>query len=730
MRPGDIFAAGPSYATAVPPIDFETFSEAGYVWNEALQKYESLPGIANTNRGLSACGLRNYVQHPTFEVLSLAYDLLDGHGRQLWTPYLRRPPVPLIEWVQNNGAVESWYVNFERSAWNLYCVPKFGWPELGINQLHCAMAKARAHARPGKLADFGRVVGLTIQKDADGVRLLKKFTQPKNPSKKDPRRRIRLAEEPIDGPKLLRYNEIDIASELEASLRTPDLDNTERAIWEADQAINWRGVHVDRAGVEDCIAIVEQAHAKYNAELYQITYGAVTSASEVEKLRTWALTQGVYLQNIQDEYLEAVLKDPLPAVVRRALEIRQLLGSASIKKLFAIRAQASAADRLHDLYMYAAARTLRWNGAGPQPMNLPKGEFKSVDEVEKCLAVIASRCLELVEYYYGDALQAVANCLRGLFIAAPGHVLVCADYKAIEGVITAALAGEAWRLEVFRTHGKIYEASASRAFNVSLEEFERYKAEHGVHHPLRDKGKRLELACGFGGWIGATKSEHIRLDEIMNDDEIKSAILAWRAASPSIVEFWGGQSRGRFDSAYPELFGLEGAIVAAIQNPGNPGKAFACRDIVYQMHGDALYCRVPSGGVLTYHRPRLRPAEPRGRYIPNKWELGITYEGWNSNPQQGPIGWITMDLYAGKACENVVQRVGRDQQAYAMVNLENNGYAIVLHTHDELAAEIPEDGFGTLEEFVSIMGRLRPECANWPIKVGADYWRGRRYRKG
>jgi DNA polymerase len=749
IRAGQQYAAGPFVTTVYPSADFETFSEAGYRWEN--DRLHSLEGIAEQNRGLEVVGTRNYVLHPTFEILSLSYDMRQGAGEITWIPPVDLQPIGLCEvnphpigsppygdprhpwellrYIQDGGVLSGWNVgSFEFDVWNYYCVPKWRWPRLRPEQLICAMAKARANAYPGKLANSGKVMQLVNQKDADGDRLLKKFSVPRNPTKTDPRRRIRPQEDPVDGGKLYAYNRQDLRAEAEASLRCPDLSPDELEIWVTDQKINDRGLQVDLTAVENCISIVEQAYEKYNAEIRALTNGTVNEASEVEKIRAWCNGRGCSFRALSDDVIAGALalKEGYPKDVIRVLEIRRMLGAASVKKLWSFRAQATPWGRLHWLYSYYAARTGRWTGNGPQPQNLYKGQFKTIEEIEKALAAIATRCLELVEYLYGDPIEAVAGCLRSLIIAKKGHELICSDYSAIEGVVTAALAGEQWRLEVFRTHGMIYEASASMITGTPFDEFVRHKKQTGQHHPLRAKiGKFAELASGFGGWIGAWKN--FGADEFLSDDEIKQAILKWREASPSIVEFWGGQTRDKFrPSERPELFGLEGAAISAVKHPG---LAFPVRDIWYQVFDDVLYCRLPSGRFLTYHKPRLTPSS---RDYASPWEYELSYEGWNSNPKKGAIGWVRMFLYGGILTENVVQAVARDIQAKALVRLERAGYAPVLHTHDEIAGEVRE-GWGSIVEFEAIMSATlpwmyTPDGLPWPIKAKGG-WRGFRYRK-
>jgi DNA polymerase len=302
--------------------------------------------------------------------------------------------------------------------------------------------------------------------------------------------------------------------------------------------------------------------------------------------------------------------------------------------------------------------------------------------------------------------------LRGLFTAAPGHDLICSDYSAIEAVVLAELSGETWRQEVFRTHGKIYEMSAAKIKNIPFEEFEKHKKETGQHHHLRKMGKTAELASGYGGWINAWK--RFGADEFLTDDEIKTAILNWRKASPAVVEFWGGQKRN-WNS---ELYGVEGHAIQAILNPG---KEYVFRKLKFQVIDNILYVTLLSGRKLIYHNPRVIP------HFEQRRGLQILFEGWNSNPTMGPIGWVKKDTYSGKLTENIAQATARDILAFAIVNLEAKGYPVVLHIHDEIGSEVRED-FGSIEEFETIMSTMPEWAARWPVKAHGG-WRGKRYRK-
>lgn len=723
-------------------IDFETYSEAGFIWNEQTQKYHAPPN--SIKKGLPSIGAAVYSEHPSTEVLSCAFDLGDGI-KHLWIPGVSPDPLMLFDYVRNGGLVEAWNVKFERWIWINVCVPKYGWPMVQEWQWRDAAAKAVAHALPKSLDPCGIVLDIKNKKDKDGVRLLNKFSMPRNPTKSNPSHRIRPCDDPEDAQNLYRYNIRDIEAELEISALIPDLIPSELEFWQYDLAINARGVRVDIPAVKAAISIVEQAHAKYNARLRELTGGTVYKASELAKIRVWLETQGVSVSVLDSDKITELLKDKtLSPLIREVLEIRERLSSSAVKKLYSMINMATKQERIHDLFIYHSARTGRAAGAGVQPQNLPNsgppvkhcvcGYFVAqkipscpncgnpfalsdaewcTEAVEQSIQTILTGNLECMELYHNDAISTISGCIRGMFIPNPGHDFICSDYSAIEAVVLAALAGEEWRLEVFRTHGKIYEMSASKITGIPFEEYIKRKEITGQHHPTRKTvGKVAELASGYAGWIGAWNA--FGANAFFSEDEIKKSILAWREASPAIVEFWGGQVRGWF----PEYYGLEGMAVLAIMNPG---KIYEFRGLKWYVEMDVLYCCLLSGRKLTYHRPRLNPSTRKnGTYT-------ISFEGWNSNPKYGPPGWVRLETYGGKLTENVVQATARDILAFAIVNVERAQYPVVLHVHDEIVSEVPEN-FGSIQEFESLMSIMPSWASNWPLKVSGG-WRGKRYGK-
>lgn len=764
---GQKIPAGHGVATVIADFDFETFSEAGYVLRDGV--FKSI--VKSGKPGLPAVGLPVYAEHPSTEVLSLAYDLKDGVGPRQWLPWMA-PPLDLFAHIEAGKLIEAHNSLFEFFIWHHVCHCKMGWPALPLRQTRDSMAKCKAWSIPGALGKAGEALGLDVQKDKKGAALMK-LTKPRKPTKALQSLRFTRENAPQDFKDFDAYGLQDIASEAAVSTSCPDLSPDELAVWMVDQAINVRGVQIDQKALAACVSIINQAFAKYNEELRRLTAGSVSEASQIAKLTAWLFDEWQWQisQNGQTpeanratvmeamgdgldaDNVEAILKrTDVPESCRRALEIRASIGSASVKKAFALDRMLSNDGRMRDLFRFCGAdRTGRFAGAGPQPQNMPNSGPKvhkcsgcrsvywaniscpkcgddgpsvdwGIEAVESALPDLMTRDLALVEAKWGDATAVVSGVLRGLFVAAEGKDLICSDYSAIEAVVAAMLADESWRIEVFRTHGKIYEAGASKIAGIPLEEILEHKERTGEHHPLRKKvGKVSELASGYAGWIGAWKN--FGADKFMNDEEIKQAILAWRAASPNIVEMWGGQYRKHPDrwEFTNELFGLEGCVVAAIQNPG---ACYSHNGIAYGVLGDVLYCQLPSGRKLSYHQPRLTmTAGTKGRpaaYV-------ISYMAYNTDYTKGRIGWVRLETYSGKLFENLVQAVARDILTHAMVKLEAAGYPIVLHVHDEIVCEIAKD-FGSVEEFERIMAEMPEWAKNWPIRA-AGGWRGKRYRK-
>ena len=668
-------------------IDFETYSEAGYKYDPAARRWRSI--TASPPHGIGAVGASAYAAHPSTEVLCLAYRVADTAC--LWVPGMP-PPVDLFEHIHRAGTLSAWNASFEYWIWHHVCHKRMHWPPLPWWQLVDNMPTARSHSFPGALGRCAAAMGASEQKDDDGRRLIKKFCLPRNPTRNDPRTRITPAEDPQDGQRLYNYCLQDIATEDTIGRALVPLVPIERRIWRTDQAINARGVAIDVQAVADCVEVVRQAEHFYSRELYERT--GIDSASKVKQLTEWLDARGSGLPSLDDATVtQALTSDQHPPEVRRVLKLRQLLSGSSAKKVFAIQRRLAPDNRLHDLFMYCGAdRTGRWSGRGAQPQNLPP----SIDDVGRILRLLKTRDLPNIEEEAGCALTAVSGVLRSLFVAGQGCELICSDYSAIEAVVLAALAGEQWRLDVFSTHGRIYEQSASVLTGLSLDDIIKHHQDTGEHHPARKLGKQGELASQFGGSVGAWRN----CGATGTDDEIMANVRAWRRGSPRIVDFW---------------YALERAALAAIDSPGTE---HLCSCLVLSCRDRVLSIRLPSGRSLRYQGAHTVPGvtpwgDPTRR---------IVYYS-----QRTVGGWQLVDTWHGKLCENVTQAVARDLLAWSLVRLEDNGYPVVLHVHDEPVAEVPT-GRGDVVEYEQIMCDLPHWAQGWPVRADGG-WIDQRYHK-
>lgn len=765
----------------VPTIDGELFSYAGFAWSEPTDRHPLGRWVAPEGAakpGISAVGAAVYCEHPTTEILTVSYDLVDGRGIRRWKPGEPLPWDLMNHLSDPDAPIEAHNAFFELSWVEKIAGPQHGWVVPDRSKWRCSMATALVAQRPGALADLGNVLGLSEKKDKEGDRLIKKFCIPQQPivglidkrtgavkRPDQPARRIYPHDDPEDFERLCAYCDQDVRTEMEAMTRLPPLSPMELTAWQMTMDQNTRGLAVDRDGLRDCIGILNQVLERYGEECRDLTGFSVT---QLEKLKGWLGAHGVHTDSLDAENLAALLARPdVTGVARRVLELRERTGSASVKKMFAIDLQTSSDDRLRDIVVHHGTRPGRPTGVGPQPLNLPKagpklawckcgrpslpaptcpwcGEIQppaprtawQSDMVDHVLEIMSLGSLDMVEHYFGDAMTAIQGCVRGQFVAGPGMTLVSTDYSSLQAVVLACLSGEQWRIDAFTRGDPIYLLGASKITGRPLQFYLDWFDEHGEHHPDRQyKGKISELALGFQGWLGSYRA----FGATDPDDVLKRDILAWRDASPMIVEMWGGQWRGppwRRERA--ELFGLEGMFIAAVQNPG---QYFDYRGIgfLYDQTADCLEMLLPPCDghrrPLRYHEPRLTPSHR------NPDELAISYMTWNTNPNYGSRGWVRMPTWGGRLTENAVMGVEVDIQRYGAKLMAAHGYPLVLSVYDENVSEIPigkpltlglppVDGLDPhVQEIEHLLSIMPPELEGWPIRA-AGGWRGRRYRKG
>jgi DNA polymerase len=693
--------------------------------------------------------------HPTTEILCLAYNLKDGSGKRLWVPGMPEP-VDLFWHLAQGGLIEAHNSMFEYLIWT-YVATRIGWPTLALNQLRCSAAKARAYSYPGALGKVSAVVGVSLKDTATGRRVITRYCIPRNPTKNDPRTRI-LPTDELKGVDLFEYCLQDIESESSVSLACPDLSESELKIWLLDQQINARGICIDVDAVSRINTVFRSALIYHDSRIANITGGAVEGATKVTDMKKWLAGLNVHMDDMDEDAIDAMLEFQIPPQAKEVLEGRKAAAGAGAKKLTALMNRTCSDGRMRDAFNYYRAHTGRWSSEGLQLQNMkasgpdmqkssccghyfPEGDLIfcpfctiadtlgepeewGLGSMEDAIWMMSNYPFEnMLHYYGGHLIGIIGACIRGLIIAPPGKKLMCSDYTAIEAVVLAVLANCVWRIELFKTHGKIYEKTASDITGVPFGEILEYKLRTGSSHPHRKPfGKVPELASGYQGWIGAWKA--FGADKHMDEETIKKSILAWRAASPEIVELWGGQWKRVHPKKWEfkqEYYGLEGMAIQAVLNPG---MWFTYGYISYGVLNNVLYCRLPSGRCLSYHEPELKQADDR---FSGKPIYSLSHMIQNSNPKKGKIGWIRVNTYGGMLTENATQGVARDLLAHGMQNLTDAGYHIVGHVHDEIITEEDLD-FGSVEEFERLMTTLPDWAQGWPIKADGG-WEGQRYRK-
>lgn len=496
--------------TAHATIDFETYSEAGFEWSDALGKWVPPEGGSGTNKGLSLVGVVNYTRHPTFEVLCAWYKPPGGE-LTYWDPSMPEPADLFAHYLQG-GTVEAHNHAFEHRVFHA-----LGWPEVPLAQQRCSMAKSRAWALPASLDNASAVLG-TRPKNAAGKKGITMFCMPRQPTKTNAARR-NAPEGPQFQELIVDYCADDVRAEEELSAVVPELSPIELEHWQVDQAVNRRGVAVDVPTLRAMRVILRDAHKLYGDRCRAVTGGI--SPSEVSQLIAWAYDlHSVKFDALDDEAITTAMAGELPEPVRQMLLCRQAVASASVKKVHAMLNRATEEGRIYDLFNFHAARTGRPTGDAVQPTNFPRGSmvvhtcscgrhFSSErcpycgtrasgkpdewnpEAMHDAIELLQTGSLELIEHAYGrgNALELMAGCLRGMFVARDGYDLVSSDYTAIEAVVLAMLAGEKWREDLFHAKGKIYEASGAKVGKVTYESLIEYKQQTGKHHPLRQVGK-------------------------------------------------------------------------------------------------------------------------------------------------------------------------------------------------------------------------------------------------
>ena len=641
---------------------------------------------------LRKTGVYPYAAHPTTDVWCASY-ALPGEEVKTWLP---GAPCPrdLADYVRSGGAIHAWNAQFERIIWRDILTPRYGWPLPELEQWHCTAAAAAAMALPRSLGDAAAALGMEEQKDDGGRALMLRMARPRKPRKGEDPEALLWTDNPEKLRELIAYCEQDVRTERGIAEVVRELGPIEREIYLLDQRVNDRGVGIDLELVEAAERIVKTGTSRANREIAQITKGAATAVTKPADIQAWLEGEGVELDNLRKETVRDILAEGgLDEDTRAVLELRSETAKSSTAKLRSMQHASCDDGRARGLLLYHGASTGRWTGRLIQPQNFPRGDVKAPE-----------RFIEPVMAGDYDALAAVAPplaivsaLLRAMIKAAPGHVLMAADYAQIEARVLAWLAGAHDLVHLFASGGKVYEEMAAYIYGKPVDQI-------GKDSHERQIGKNTVLGAGYG--MGAkTFVDQVQAQTgvVIEQEEGQRAIDGYRRKYPRIPALWAALNR---------------AAIKAVEFPGTVATAGLGGCIRFTIRGRFLWCVLPSGRPLAYADPELREMPvPWGGTRPT-----VTFMGVNSYSRK----WERRKSYGGLWTENVVQAIARDLIAAAMYRLELGGYRPVLSVHDEVLCEPPQD-HGSLEEMMSLMVK----CPTWAkgLPVAVDGWRAERFKK-
>ncbi len=688
---------------------------------------------------LKTVGVWNYAHHPSTDVLCFGF-AFDNDAPSIWTPGHISAKL-IASHIQGGGEFVAHNAPFELAIWNTVMVEKYGWPELKPEQVICTMARAYAMALPGSLDDATAALGLPGTKDKTGHALMMRVSCPMNRKEVSQGKPAKWALEqesftfmgkkitPDEALEMLYdYCKQDVVAERLVYERTLPLSNQERRTWIMDRRINERGFLFDPEAVAGAIELKDQALADMDRRMSELTDGAVQSTTALPALKEWMEWRGFKPESLAKNLLDGYIKDEtLHPDVRAALSLRQEGGrGTSVAKLEKARALAGADGRVRNIIQYHGAATGRFAGRGLQPHNFPR-DLPKPESVAFLMRLLAARDGEMLAAMEDNPLAMISRLLRGFIMAEPGKQLVGGDWSNVEGRGLAWLAGEEWKVDAFRAFdaGKgpdLYKKTYAGSFNVPVEE---------VDKEQRQIGKVMELAFGYQGGVGAFHQMANIYGVVVDDEKAEEFKVAWRNAHPMVVQYWPA---------------LQKAAIRAIQHPGTMtstsdaenrwGDRFADRPLPPRDRavrfkvtkpGPFLYCRLPSGRLLTYPYPRLDESDygPKITYMsvpsPDEWKAGrIVDDPRNSRK------WARISTYGGKLAENVTQAICRDILTEAMLRLADRDFDPVLHIHDEVICEglYNEKSRTRIQEILET-----PPLWAEDLPLAADCWLNDRYQK-
>lgn len=655
---------------------------------------------------IGAAGSYRYILDPSFEILLFAYsldgmpveviDVASGQVIPLWLKNALKNPL-YIKHAYN--AAFEWFALSKYLGW----LPPDQWRDTMLHALYCGY--------PASLDAAGRAMGLPEDKKklTTGKALIRYFCVPCKPSNANGNRTRNLPKhDPAKWKLFKEYNGQDVVTEMEIDRRLSafPVPAFVQKQWETDLTMNARGVAADMEMVSGALVIGATVKSQLMAEARQLS--GLDNPNSIKQLARWlteATDSDAKITSVTKETVATMLKQPQPANVQRMLEIRQELGKTSTKKYDALETCIADDGRVRGLLQfYGANRTGRWAGRLVQVQNLPRTYTHPLPPARQ---LVKDRNIAGLRMIYGSINDTLSQLIRTAFVATPGNVLIDADFSAIEARVISWLAGQEWRLEVFRTHGKIYEASASQMFHVPIEKIKKGNPEYA----LRQRGKVAELALGYQGGVSAMRRMDTghNLDDL-SDDEVKGIVDRWRETNSMIRDLWNI---------------VDSAAVTVITNGGAQTIRSETTDAVITLACELdvitgtryMTILLPSGRKLYYPSPEIGV---------NRWgNPSVSYMGQNQTTKR----WERVETYGGKLVENIVQAIARDCLAIAIENLEAQGLHVVFHIHDEVVIDTPAwaDEDTMLETVTKIMTKPIPWAQMLPLN--ADGWVDKYFKK-
>jgi DNA polymerase len=638
---------------------------------------------------LTKAGLYKYVQSSAFEILLFAYAFNEEPIRIIDLAAGEEIPV----YVKNSLRDSRIKKTAHNAAFEIACLSKFHLTD--ASQWECTMIHAYYCGFPGQLGQLGKVLGMpeSRQKMSVGSQLIRYFCIPCQPTQSNHGRTRNYWHHDTQKWELFKkycIRDVEVERSVHKILERHPIPESEHTLWLVDQEINRTGVAIDKDLVEGALLISEEIRGELSDKAKGLT--GLENPNSVAQLKQWIEDNSdLELENLNKLTVAEVLADKdEKTAIKEVLKIRQELGKTSVKKYEAMKASMCDDGRIRGLLQfYGAQRTGRWAGRLVQVQNLPRNYIGSLDTARDLVKRQQTHALKLI---YGNVPDTLSQLIRTAFVASEGRCFMVADFSAIEARVLSWLAGEQWRLDVFRTHGKIYEASASTMFGVDLDKIKKGYPEY----TLRQKGKIAELALGYQGGKGSLISMGaLRMG--LQEDELPDIVKRWRGSNQRIVDFWYAVERHALDTV------KHGTVTSPTQG------------IQFYRDTEFLIIQLPSGRCLHYYKPEIRQNE--------KGREAIYYQGVNQKNKK----WEMLPTYGGKLTENIVQAVARDLLANSIMNLWKEGFSINFHIHDEVIIDEPCASGRSLDQAIALMCQL----PNWAegLPLNADGYETCYYKK-